>query len=174
MSAHENPQSQPQQFWTYRMEVSPTGQPVVQPAHHDSNTLLHALVNLQYQVLETQKQILLFQQQQSEFLREMVQVSREQRARHVADLEKWQNSHEHVLGACRESIGKLEQVHAALLGEITNYVEENHENLLDGDYSLTDFVDRYGPRLAHVNTMLAVLRPLTTSLKKPEPPSPTP
>ena len=29
-------------------------------------------------------------------------------------------------------------------------------------------VDRFGPRLAHLNTMLAVLRPLAASIRKPE------
>ena len=29
--------------------------------------------------------------------------------------------------------------------------------------ALSDFVDRFGPRLAHLNTMLAVLRPLAAA-----------
>ena len=36
------------------------------------------------------------------------------------------------------------------------------------DFSLSDFVDRFGPRLAHLNTMLAVLRPLAAAQKKAE------
>jgi len=46
------------------------------------------------------------------------------------------------------------------MGELVNHVAENHENLVEGEFALTDFVDRFGPRLAHLNTMLAVLRPL--------------
>jgi hypothetical protein len=52
--------------------------------------------------------------------------------------------------------------------DMANYVEDNHENLLEGDFSLSDFVDRFGPRLAHLNTMLAVLRPLAAAQRKPE------
>jgi hypothetical protein len=48
------------------------------------------------------------------------------------------------------------------------YIEENHDNLVDGDFTLSDFVDRFGPRLAHLNTMLAVLRPLAAAQKKSE------
>ena len=40
--------------------------------------------------------------------------------------------------------------------------------LKSGDFALTDFVDRFGPRLAHLNTMLAVLRPLAAAPKKPD------
>ena len=54
------------------------------------------------------------------------------------------------------------------MGELAEYVEENHDNLLDGDFALTEFVDKFGPRLAHLNTMLAVLRPLAAAARKPE------
>jgi hypothetical protein len=159
------------------MEVSPTGQNPAQPApnYNDPATLLHLLLNLQSQNLEIQRQTLDIQRQnldiqrqQLELARETAQVGREQRSRQLAELERWQNGHESVLEHCRESLGNLEQIHAALMGELANYVSENQENLLEGEYALTDFVDRFGPRLAHLNTMLAVLRPLAASLKKSE------
>jgi hypothetical protein len=152
------------------MEVSPTGQgssPVVANAN-DPVALLHHLLNLNSQSLELQRQSLEIQRQQLELARESAQVSREQRARQIAELERWQNGHESVLDHCKESLGNLEQVHAALMGELANYVSENHENLVDGEFALTDFVDRFGPRLAHLNTMLAVLRPLAAAVRKPE------
>ena len=162
MSSRENPSSP---YWTYRMEVSPTGQspsPVVGNVN-DPVALLHLLVNLQSQTLELQRQSLEVQRQQLELSREAAQVNREQRSRQIAELERWQHGHENVLDYCKESLGNLEQVHAALMGELANYVSENHENLIDGEFALTDFVDRFGPRLAHLNTMLAVLRPLAAA-----------
>ena len=165
LSAPENP---PSAAWTYRMEVSPTGQGA---ASHASNpnepiVLLHLLVNLHNQTLDSLRQLLEVQRQQLDLARETVQVSREQRARQGAELERWQVGHDHVLDACRDTLGRLEQVHASLMGELANYVEDNHENLLEGDFSLSDFVDRFGPRLAHLNTMLAVLRPLAAAQRK--------
>jgi chromosome segregation ATPase len=153
------------------MEVSPTGQsPTPTPGNPngDPMALLHALVALQSQTLDVQRQILQNQQQQLELAKEAAQISREQRARQIAELERWQSGHERVLDQCRESLGQLEQVHSALMGELVNYVAEHHENLLEGDFALTDFVDRFGPRLAHLNTMLAVLRPLAAASRKPE------
>jgi hypothetical protein len=133
---------------------------------NDPIALLHLMVNLQNQSLEIQRQILDHQRQQLELAREAAQVNRDQRARQIAELERWQNGHEHVLEHCKETLGNLEQVHAALMGEMANYVSENHENLIDGEFALTDFVDRFGPRLAHLNTMLAVLRPLAAANTK--------
>jgi hypothetical protein len=167
MSAPENPSSA---SWTYRTEVSPTGQSPTTAVHgpNDSIVLLHHMVNLQNQTLDVLRQTMEVQRQHLELTREIVQVNREQRARQVAELERWQAGHENVIDASRETLVRLEQVHAALLGEMANYVEDNHENLLEGDFSLSDFVDRFGPRLAHLNTMLAVLRPLAVARQKPE------
>ncbi len=166
MPSHEN---SPSASWTYRMEVSPTGQqPTPIPSTNDPVALLHALVTLQSQTLDVQRQILDAQRQQLELAREAAQFARDQRARQVAELERWQAGHDRVLDQCRDSLGQLEQVHSALMGELVAHVDENHENLVEGDFALTDFVDRFGPRLAHLNTMLAVLRPLAAAARKPE------
>jgi hypothetical protein len=166
VSSRENP---PSPLWTYRMEVSPTGQaPATVPGVNDPIGLLQLLVNLQSQGLELQRQILETQRQQLELSREAAQMAREQRARQMAELERWQNGHEFVLDNCKDTLFKLEQVHASLMSELTNHVDEHHENLLDGEFALTDFVDRFGPRLAHLNTMLAVLRPLAAATRKSE------
>jgi hypothetical protein len=151
------------------MEVSPTGQGAATgQSQSDPMVLLHLMVNLQNQTLDALRQIIEVQRQQLDLSREMVQVNREQRARQGAELERWQTSHEHVLDPCRETLGRLEQVHASLMGDMAAYVEDNHENLLEGDFSLSEFVDKFGPRLAHLNTMLAVLRPLAAANRKTE------
>jgi hypothetical protein len=138
------------------------------PNPNDPIGLLHLMVNLQHQTLDVLRQTLDMQRQQLEFSREIMQVGREQRSRQGAELERWQAGHESVLEACKETLGRLEQVHASLMNELANHVEDNYENLLEGDFSLSDFVDRFGPRLAHLNTMLAVLRPLAAAQKKAE------
>ncbi len=152
------------------MEVSPSGQPSSTPAspNGDPVALLQMLAGLQSQTLEIQRLILQNQQQQLELAREAAQIIREQRARQIAELERWQAGHDPVIDQCRVSLGQLEQVHSALMGELVNHVAEHHENLVDGDFALTDFVDKFGPRLAHLNTMLAVLRPLAAASRKPE------
>ncbi len=164
MSSSNNQNSPP---WTYRMDITPTGQAPGLPASNDPVALLNLMVNLQSQTIELQRQMLENQRQQLEMIRETTQVAREQRARQMADLERWQTSHGDVLDTCKESLGKLEQVHSTLIRDLTDYVAEYHDNLVDGDFALSDFVDRFGPRLAHLNTMLAVLRPLAAAQKKP-------
>lgn len=169
MSSSENQNLPP--WTTYRMDISPTGQAApTLPHSNDPIAILNLLVNLQSQSIDLQRQIFdlqrqtaEMQKQQLDLLRESTQVARDQRARQNQELERWQNSHDVVLTACKNTLGKLEQVHAALMVELSEYVANNYDNLLEGDFSLSEFVDRFGPRLAHLNTMLAVLRPLAAA-----------
>lgn len=163
----ENPSSPP---WTYRMEVSPSGQPSGPPVPPlaDPVALLHIIANQNQQLIELQKQTLELQRQQLDLERETVQMARDQRTRQIAELERWQQGHNGVLDNCKQALGQLEGVHSSLMRELTEYVDENHDNLLDGDFALSDFVDRFGPRLAHLNTMLAVLRPLAAAARRTE------
>lgn len=167
MSPQDNPQSP---FWTYRMEVSPTGQApsAYVPNMNDPVALLHLLLNMQSQGLELQKQNLEMQRQQLELAREASNLARDQRARQLAELERWQAGHDGMIDDCRDALSKLEHVHASMMRDLAQFVQDNHEDLVDGEYVLTDFVDRYGPKLAHLNTMLAILRPLVATVRKPE------
>ncbi len=158
-------------MWTYRVEASQSGSSPAPgtPQGNDPVALLHILINLQSQTLELQRQSLEQERQILELTRENTQVARDQRARQISDLERWQNSHDGVIDNCKEALAKLEQVHSGLMRDMSEYVDDNHENLVDGDFALSDFVDKFGPKLAHINTMLAVLRPLALNLRnKPE------
>lgn len=129
-------------------------------------TLLNMMVNMQAQTNDLIRQGLELQRQALELAREHAKLMNDQRTRQIQELEKWQNGHEDVIDSCKRALGQLEQVHVSLMREIADYVDENHEMLVEGDFSLSDFVDRFGPRLAHLNTMLAVLRPLAAAQKK--------
>lgn len=149
------------------MEVSPTGQgPQAVPGSNDPILLLNVLVNLQSQTLDLLRQNLDAQRQVLDLTREAAQLARDQRARQIADLERWQNAHDLVVDPCKDALAQLEQVHASIMGELATYVRDHHDDLMDGEFVLSDFVDRFGPKLAHVNTMLAVLRPLAAASRK--------
>ena len=46
------------------------------------------------------------------------------------------------------------------LDTMTDEIEDSKEYLLEGEYMLNEFVDRFGPRLAHLNGVLQVLAQL--------------
>ena len=102
--------------------------------------------------------ILQAQRQQLEVGREMLQLARENRQRQHAELEAWQRENQHVVERCREVLGTLSRVHSGMLSDIAEYIRENEETMLENEFSISEFVDRFGPRMHHLSAMLGVLK----------------
>ncbi len=47
------------------------------------------------------------------------------------------------------------------LETLTQEISTNYESLLEGEFMLNEFVDRFGPRMAHLNSLLQVLSQLS-------------
>ena len=56
----------------------------------------------------------------------------------------------------------LSKVQAEFLESLTDEVNANAEELLDGEFVLNEFIDRFGPRLAHLNGVIQVLAQLSS------------
>ena len=46
---------------------------------------------------------------------------------------------------------------------MTREINENVDALMDGEFMLNEFVDRFGPRLAHLNGVLQILAQLSST-----------
>ena len=57
----------------------------------------------------------------------------------------------------------LSRVQTEYLISLTQEISENYEALRDGEFMLNEFVDRFGPRLAHLNGLLQVLSQLSAT-----------
>jgi hypothetical protein len=76
------------------------------------------------------------------------------------ELQQWKEANPHLAKACRKAADTLSRVQTQFLESMTEEISENHEELLDGDFVLQEFVDKYGPRLAHLNGLLQVVAQL--------------
>ena len=54
---------------------------------------------------------------------------------------------------------------------MTDEILETADDMVDGEFVLNEFVDRFGPRLAHLNGVIQVLAQLSS---QPNPPSTQP
>jgi hypothetical protein len=106
-----------------------------------------------------QRQIELLSRQ-CELLTELVsQVSLQQRQR-AAELKAWKEANPELAHACRQAADSLAKVHTEFLAGIAAEAFENAENYTDSEYALGEFIDRYGPRLAHFNGVLQLFAQL--------------
>lgn len=106
------------------------------------------------------KNILAAQDRQNELLEELVnQMSGAQKQRNQ-ELTQWKQANPELARNCRLAAEALSQVQVEFLSNMTHEIRDNSEVLMDGEFMLNEFVDRYGPRLAHLNGVLQILAQL--------------
>jgi len=54
----------------------------------------------------------------------------------------------------------LSKVQTEFIDRMTEEVHDNSDSFMDGEFMLNEFVDRFGPRMAHLNGVLHVLAQL--------------
>ena len=100
------------------------------------------------------------QDRQNELLEEMVaQMSAAQKQRSV-ELGQWKEANPRLARNCRDAAESLSNVQTEFLQSLTEEISEHAEDMMEGEFMLNEFVDRYGPRLAHLNGVLQVLSQL--------------
>ncbi len=107
-------------------------------------------------------QILAGVDRQTELLEELVATTGAAQRQRNNELSQWRRANPHLAASCRHAAEALAQVQSEFLASLTSEIEENAEDLKDGDFVFNEFVDRYGPRLAHLNGVLQMLSQLSS------------
>ena len=123
----------------------------------------HAARSPDMETTQILRQLVAGQDRQNEFLEELVnQLGAAQKQRAI-ELGQWKQANPHLARSCRMAAEALGKVQTEFLDSLTQEVRENYETLLDGEFMLNEFVDRFGPRLAHLNGLLQVLSQLSAT-----------
>ena len=117
------------------------------------------------------REIAATQRKSIELLVELVnQVSLQQRQR-VAELKAWKEANPQLAQACRRAAESLSKVHTEFLSGLAQEAADNADDFSDSEYALGEFIDRYGPRLAHFNGVLQLFAQLGAPLPQAETPA---
>ncbi len=109
------------------------------------------------------RNLLAAQDRQNELLEELTaQFGAAQRQRN-AELGQWKQANPNLARNCRVAAEALSRVQLQFLNTLTDEINENAESLMDGEFMLSEFIDRFGPRMAHLNGMLQVLAQLSST-----------
>jgi len=95
---------------------------------------------------------------QNELLEQLVQQEEPLDDPRSIELDRWRKA----AHSCRFAAETLSRAQTEFLEQLTNEVCESDDALLDSNFMLGEFVDRYGPRLAHLNGVLQVLSQLSS------------
>ena len=130
-----------------------------------ANPLMHGSSSgdsLNFQVVGLLQQLVEGQDRQNQLLEELAeQIGANQRQR-AAELGQWKQANPGLARGCRKAAEALSRVQAEFLQNLIDNVTDSAECLIDSDFMLNEFVDRYGPRLAHLNGVLQVLSQLSS------------
>lgn len=110
--------------------------------------------------IELLRQLVAGQQQQNRLLEELTQQQAAAQKQRVGELQQWKNANPELARACRQAAETLSRVQTQFLDSLTEEIADSEDHLLEGEYMLNEFVDRFGPRLAHLNGVLQVLAQL--------------
>ena len=109
-------------------------------------------------------QMAAMQQKQNQLLEQLLQATVSVQKQRNAELQQWKDANPQLARSCRRAAEKLSKVQTQFLENLTQEIDDNEESLMDGEFMLNEFVDRFGPRLAHLNGVLQVLAQLSSGV----------
>lgn len=109
------------------------------------------------------RDILVAQDRQNELLEELVSHLASNHRQRTQEMANWKSSNPELSQKCRTAAETLGRVQTAFLEALADEVAATGDALADGEFMLGEFVDRFGPRLAHLNGILQVLAQLSSN-----------
>jgi hypothetical protein len=116
-----------------------------------------------YEQTEILREVLAAQDRTNEILEELANVMAGAQKQRMQELHQWKQANPRLAKTCRQAAESLSRVQIEYLERITDEIDENGEDMIDGEFMLNEFVDRFGPRLAHLNGVIQVLAQLSST-----------
>ena len=108
------------------------------------------------------RQLVAGQQQQNRMLEAIIQQQNAACRQRSEELSQWRQANPNLAEKCRTAAETLSRVQAEFLDSLADEVNDSEEYLVEGEYMMNEFIDRFGPRMAHLNGVLQVLAQLST------------
>ena len=120
-----------------------------------------ALVALTRQLIESQQRQNQLLDQILQVNKQVLQASNQANSQRQNELTQWRNAHPKLVRSCKEALETLSNVQTEFLQNLADEVADSKDALTDSEYVFAEFLDRYGPRMAHLNGVLQVLNHLS-------------
>ena len=113
-------------------------------------------------MIDLLRQIAVGQQQQNRMLETMINQQNAAGQQRAEELSQWKEANPALSEKCRQAAETLSRVQAEFLDTLAEEVNDSEDYLVEGEYMLNEFIDRFGPRMAHLNGVLQVLAQLSS------------
>jgi hypothetical protein len=112
------------------------------------------------EILQVQKQILAQMQATA--------AAQDAGARWRSLLARWKQEFPELPQACRRALPILERVYGTIIQGLVEELGQDGDESLDNDFTLQDFLDRYGIRLGQLGNILNLVGPLAEASSQSE------
>ena len=112
---------------------------------------------------ELLRDVLAAQDRTNELLEELVGTLSAAHKQRANELTQWRKANPELADGCRTAAEALSRVQVEYLDRMTEEINDTGDELMDGEFFLNEFIDRYGPRLAHLNGVIQVLAQLSSA-----------
>jgi hypothetical protein len=112
---------------------------------------------------ELLQQLVLGQERQNDLLEELLEQLVANQRQRSSEITQWKQANPELSLKCRRAAEALSKIQTEFLNNLAEEVNHNLDGYIEGDFLLNEFVDRYGPRLAHLNGVLQVLSQLSAN-----------
>jgi uncharacterized phage infection (PIP) family protein YhgE len=119
-----------------------------------------ALIALMRQMVDSQNRQNQMIEQLLQINRQVLQSTQQANAQRQNEMNQWRNAHPELVQSCKSALETLSAVQTDFLDKMTTEIQDSRDDLVDSEYMFADFLDRYGPRMAHLNGILQILNHL--------------
>ena len=116
--------------------------------------------NLGLEIAILLRQLVQGQERANKLLEDVVSHMQAPHKQRATELGNWKEANPDLAEGCRVAAESLTKAQTQYLQSIADEVNDQGENLADSEFMLNEFVDRFGPRLAHLNGVLHLLSQL--------------
>jgi hypothetical protein len=128
----------------------------------DANELI---VNLLKQLVEGQ-------QQELKLLQEIAHWTGLGHKQRQHEIHQWKETNPDLARSCRIASEALVKVQNDYIHKLTEEAADGYETMMDSEYMLQEFIDRFGPRMAHLGGVLHMVSSLSAAKDAPPPAAP--
>lgn len=131
-----------------QVDVTCSGQPRPLPASQGEEQV------------ELLREVLSAQDRTNELLEELVTTLGAAHKQRSQELHQWKKANPDLAEECRDAAELLSKVQVEYLDRLTDEVSDAEYDLMEGEFMLNEFIDRNGPRLAHLSGVIHTLAQL--------------
>ncbi|MDO4574079.1 MAG: hypothetical protein Q4D98_02570 [Planctomycetia bacterium] len=108
------------------------------------------------------REMLVQQRKQNDLLQQLVAAQSAAARQRMQDLCQWRNQHPELARDFRRILKTVGGMQSECFRELVDEAKDKGDGLAESEYLLTEFIDRFGPRLMHLNGILQTLSTLAS------------